>query len=132
MRPIGNYFVRKISTTLAKDPPEVQSEDDGDEACKGKMAATANTATNNTTGGKVASSPLSLFSLDAAITEAKRKAGSATHRRDCIAASDVTAANSSSSSVATTINDENAPPNEKSVICSFTRFITFYIFKSIE
>ena len=123
MRPIGNYFVRKISTTLAKDPPEVQSEDDGDEACKGKMATTANTATNNTTGGKVASSPLSLFSLDAAITEAKREAtcGSSTthHRRaSVVVASDVPhAANSSSSVVATMIiNDENAPPNEKRTI----------------
>jgi len=115
-RRIVNYFVRKISTTSAKDPPEVQSEDDGDEACKGKMVATANTATNNTTGGDVASSLLSLFSLDAAITEAKQEAGSARHRRDGIAALDVTAANSSSSSVATTINDENAPPNEKRAI----------------
>ncbi len=47
------------------------------------------------------------------ITEAKREARSATHRRAGIVASDVPTANSSSSSVATTINDENAPPNKK-------------------
>jgi hypothetical protein len=132
-RPIGNYFVRKISTTSVKDPPEVfvddddrkppperhtdlfptQSEDDGDKACKVMMVAMANTAMNNTTGGDVASSPLSLFSLHAAITEAKGEAGSATHCHAGIVALDVPAANSSSSSVAMTINDENAPPNEK-------------------
>jgi hypothetical protein len=50
------------------------------------------------------------------ITEAKREAGSATHRRSGIVASDVPAANSSSSSVMTTINDKNAPPNEKRAI----------------
>ena len=64
----------------------------------------------------VTSSTLSLFSLDAVITEAKREAGSATHRRAGIVASDVPADNSSSSSVASTINDENAPPNEKRAI----------------
>ena len=53
--------------------------------------ATANTATNNTTGGDLASSPLSLFSLNAVITEAKREAGSATHRHAGIVASDVPA-----------------------------------------
>ena len=66
-RPIGNYFVRKISTTSAKDPPEVfvydddikppperhtdllptQSEDDRDEACK--MTATRSVSTASTT-----------------------------------------------------------------------------------
>jgi hypothetical protein len=80
------------------------------------VTATANTATNNTTGGDLASSPLLLFSLNAVITEAKREAGSATHRHAGIVASDVPAANSSTSSVAKTINDENAPPYEKRAI----------------
>ena len=64
----------------------------------------------------VTSSPPLLFSLDAVITEVKWEAGSATHRRAGIIASDVPAANSSSSSVASTINNENAPPNEKMAI----------------
>jgi hypothetical protein len=66
-RPIRNYFVRKISATSVKDPPEVfvddddikppperhtvllptQSEDDGDEACK--MTATRSVSTASTT-----------------------------------------------------------------------------------
>ena len=64
----------------------------------------------------VTSSPLSLFSLDAVITEAKREAGSATHCHAGIVASDVPAANLFSSSVAKTINDKNAPLNEKRAI----------------
>ena len=47
------------------------------------------------------------------ITKAKREARSATHRRAGIVTLDVPTANSSSSLVATTINDENAPPNKK-------------------
>ena len=105
-RPIGNYFMRKISATSVKYPLDVFVDDDDRKP-----------PPETTGGGDVTSSPLSLFSLDAVITEAKREAGSATHRRASIFASDVPAANSSSSSsVATTINDENAPPNEKRAI----------------
>jgi len=60
-RPIRNYFVRKISTTLVKYPPDVdddrkppperhtdflptQSEDDGDEACKASDVPAANSS----------------------------------------------------------------------------------------
>ena len=53
------------------------------------------------------SSPLSLFSLDAAITEAKREADG-THRRADVVV-DVPAANPS---LVATTNDKNAPPNE--------------------
>ena len=42
---IGNYFVRKISTTSVTDLLPTQSKDDGDEACK--MTASVSTAATN-------------------------------------------------------------------------------------
>lgn len=112
--------------------PSKKNRNNNKRGNKGRMmvATTGTTTTannhNTTVGDAVAvasSSPLSLFSLDAAITEAKWEAacGSSTthHRRaSVVVASDVPHAANSSSSVVTTmiINDENAPPNEKRTI----------------